>query len=300
MNRTGLKKMLAVGVAVLGLSFCATQANAGWWWGAAPAYGCGCGCGGWDYCGAVTCGSCYSGCGCGCHHRVHHCGYGCGCSTCCDTCVSCWAPTSCCGGCGTSVSYWGSPMVSSYGCGCGTVTAPTMAPADGSMPAPAGTPTPAPAKSSNPAAASPSAGPTPGAPSTPAPSPPAGPAPSSSGPAPTAPGDIPIPLPAHSTSIEPTAADSAILTAWVPYEAKVTINGMLTKSTGSKRHFVSYGLVPGYTYKYEVKAEIVREGKIVTESQTISLTAGERGGVAFGFNIPPAIEGVASADSDRR
>jgi len=88
----------------------------------------------------------------------------------------------------------------------------------------------------------------------------------------------------HPASIEPTAGDSAILTAWVPYEAKVTINGMLTKSTGSKRHFVSYGLRPGYTYKYVVKAEIVREGKIVTEEQTVALTAGDRNGVAFGFN----------------
>jgi len=94
------------------------------------------------------------------------------------------------------------------------------------------------------------------------------------------------------TSIEPTTGDSGVLTVWVPYEAKVTINGLLTKSTGSKRHFVSYGLRPGYTYKYEVKAEIVHEGKIVTESQTVSLTAGERGGVAFGFNIPSS-EGLA-------
>jgi uncharacterized protein (TIGR03000 family) len=86
--------------------------------------------------------------------------------------------------------------------------------------------------------------------------------------------------------IEPAAGDSAVLTVWVPYEAKVTINGMLTKSTGSKRRFVSYGLRPGYTYKYEVKAEIVRDGKIYPEVQTVSLTAGERGGVAFGFNIP--------------
>jgi uncharacterized protein (TIGR03000 family) len=96
-------------------------------------------------------------------------------------------------------------------------------------------------------------------------------------------------------SIDASPADSGILTVWVPYEAKVTINGMLTKSTGSKRHFVSYGLRPGYTYKYEVKAEIVREGRILTETQTVSVTAGDRGGVAFGFNVPP--ENLASADT---
>ena len=117
-------------------------------------------------------------------------------------------------------------------------------------------------------AVSPSSGPT-AAPAIPGPT----------APTPTPPeGGIVPPLtpPTDSTSIACTSDDSAVLTVWVPYEAKVTINGLLTKSTGSKRHFVSYGLRPGYTYKYEVKAEIVREGKIVTEKHTISLTAGDR------------------------
>jgi uncharacterized protein (TIGR03000 family) len=110
----------------------------------------------------------------------------------------------------------------------------------------------------------------------------------------TAPKDgIPGALPSFSpdlhASAEPTAADTGILTVWVPNEAKVTINGMLTKSTGSKRRFVSYGLNSGYTYKYVVKAEIVREGKVIKEEQTVSLSAGERGGVAFGFNIPETV-----------
>jgi hypothetical protein len=65
----------------------------------------------------------------------------------------------------------------------------------------------------------------------------------------------------------------------------VTINGLATKSTGSRRQFVSYGLKPGFTYTYEVVE--------LTESKTISLTAGDRGGVAFGFNVVP--EGVASS-----
>jgi uncharacterized protein (TIGR03000 family) len=97
------------------------------------------------------------------------------------------------------------------------------------------------------------------------------------------------------TSLEATPADSGVLTVWVPIEAKVTINGMLTKSTGSKRSFVSYGLKPGYTYTYKVKAEIVREGKIITDEKMVSITAGDRGGAAFGFNIPAAE--LASADT---
>jgi hypothetical protein len=49
---------------------------------------------------------------------------------------------------------------------------------------------------------------------------------------------------------------------------------------------VSFGLKPGFSYKYEVRAEIVRDGQLVEEARTVSLTAGERSAVAFGFNKP--------------
>jgi len=155
------------------------------------------------------------------------------------------------------------------------VTASAVAPVEGpSMPTPAAAPTPA------------KPGVTPINPPEKPVAPPAG-IPSTTAPVLPDGGGIipPVPKPDH-TSIEPMAGDGGILTVYVPNEAKVTINGLLTKSTGSKRHFVSYGLRHGYTYKYEIKAEVVREGKIVTEVQTISLTAGDRGGVAFGFNTP--------------
>jgi len=77
---------------------------------------------------------------------------------------------------------------------------------------------------------------------------------------------------------------SGLITIWVPYEAKVTVNGNPTKSTGSRRQFVSFGLKPGYSYKYEIRAELVRDGQTVSESKTVVLTAGQREGVAFGFN----------------
>ncbi len=61
------------------------------------------------------------------------------------------------------------------------------------------------------------------------------------------------------TSFERTSDDSGLLTVWVPYDATVTINGIKTKSTGSRRQFVSYGLKPGYAYSYEITAEIAQE-----------------------------------------
>ncbi len=81
-------------------------------------------------------------------------------------------------------------------------------------------------------------------------------------------------------------SEAVILTVSVPEDAKVTINGALTKSTGGQRRFVSYNLRPGLTYSYTVKAEIVRDGKIVPEEQTVVLTGGTQRSMAFEFNAP--------------
>jgi uncharacterized protein (TIGR03000 family) len=86
-----------------------------------------------------------------------------------------------------------------------------------------------------------------------------------------------------------------MLTVSVPHDAKVTINGMLTKSTGVTRRFISYGLRAGSTYNYSIKAEIIRDGKIVPQEQTVSLTAGGQRDVAFGFNNPGS-EGLAASE----
>ena len=97
---------------------------------------------------------------------------------------------------------------------------------------------------------------------------------------------MPTTAPPKQTSTEiNTRKNSGLLTIWVPAKAKVFINGMETKTTGSRRRYVSHGLQPGLTYKYVIRAELVRNGKIAEESKTVNLTAGSTEGVAFGFNI---------------
>ena len=67
-------------------------------------------------------------------------------------------------------------------------------------------------------------------------------------------GAVPGPTPPAKTTSAISTENSGVLTVWVPYDAKVTVNGRLTKSTGSRRQFISYGLKPGLSYKYVVKA----------------------------------------------
>jgi len=94
----------------------------------------------------------------------------------------------------------------------------------------------------------------------------------------------------------PTRSDSGLLTLYVPYDAKVFINGLETRTPGSRRQYVSYGLLPGYRYKYEVRVEIVRDGKILEDTKVVYLTAGSKEALAFGFNVQ-SVEGLASLPS---
>jgi uncharacterized protein (TIGR03000 family) len=119
--------------------------------------------------------------------------------------------------------------------------------------------------------------------------------PSTTEPAPAMPGATPT-VPAEPTSTSsPTPETSGVVTVWVPYDAKVTINGLATRSTGSRRQFVSYGLKPGFSYKYDIHAEVVRDGKLMEDTKPVTLTAGQNTAVAFGFNTNPA-ESVAAAN----
>jgi uncharacterized protein (TIGR03000 family) len=103
-------------------------------------------------------------------------------------------------------------------------------------------------------------------------------------------------VPAEPTSTSnPTSETSGVVTVWVPYDAKVTINGLATRSAGSRRQFVSYGLKPGFSYKYDIHAEVVRDGKLMEDTHSVTLTAGQNTAVAFGFNTNPA-ESVAATN----
>jgi uncharacterized protein (TIGR03000 family) len=103
------------------------------------------------------------------------------------------------------------------------------------------------------------------------------------------------PTPTEPTTSSPTPENSGVVTVWVPYDAKVTINGLATRSLGSRRQFVSFGLKPGFSYKYEIHAEVVKDGKTMEDTRTVTLTAGQNTAVAFGFTTNPT-EAVASTN----
>jgi uncharacterized protein (TIGR03000 family) len=131
--------------------------------------------------------------------------------------------------------------------------------------------------------------PTPGGTTAPPPALPKGPEPGA-----TPPSKSPAVPPAGSApSTLRTRQNSGLLTIYVPYDAKIAVNGMTTRSLGSRRQYVSYGLKPGFSYKYEIRAEVVQDGKLVQEVRTVTLAAGQHEIVTFGFNLAPSQEVAA-------
>jgi uncharacterized protein (TIGR03000 family) len=73
----------------------------------------------------------------------------------------------------------------------------------------------------------------------------------------------------------------AHVTATLPSDAKVWFDGTLMNSTGSVRDFKTPTLVPGSRYYYDVKATWNQNGRQVTQTQRVKITAGAHVNVRF-------------------
>jgi uncharacterized protein (TIGR03000 family) len=78
-----------------------------------------------------------------------------------------------------------------------------------------------------------------------------------------------------------TRRADGMLIVEVPADAKIYVNGRLTSTPGEVREYVSRNLIPGFNYAYEVRAEIERDGKMVTDTKQIDVRAGEQTKLAF-------------------
>ena len=111
------------------------------------------------------------------------------------------------------------------------------------------------------------------------------------------------PAPAAPTAAPPMSdgaslpADRVAVVVTVPADAKVYVNGYLTKSTGKQRQFSSGGIKPDASYEYLVRVEFVRDGKPVREEKTVLLTAGKSASLVFNATPSDQLAGVATGGS---
>ncbi len=73
----------------------------------------------------------------------------------------------------------------------------------------------------------------------------------------------------------------ATIIVTLPEDAKLTIDGNATTSTSNRRVFVSPTLQADTDYVYTLRAEIVREGRTIAETQQVTVRAGVETPVAF-------------------
>lgn len=83
----------------------------------------------------------------------------------------------------------------------------------------------------------------------------------------------------------PMGDDTAVLNVSLPAQAVVYVNGKRTRTPGSFRSYVSRNLEPGKRYTYEVTAEVEENGKPVSRTKVVQLTAGSRHNVDFDFDV---------------
>ena len=74
---------------------------------------------------------------------------------------------------------------------------------------------------------------------------------------------------------------NAVLTVQVPADAKVFVNGKLTKTPGTVRQYISRNLIAGQHYSYEIRAEWTENGKATSGTKKVNLTAGQTADVTF-------------------
>jgi uncharacterized protein (TIGR03000 family) len=105
-------------------------------------------------------------------------------------------------------------------------------------------------------------------------------------PAPKAPETQPAPVvpdPGAATRriLPSNPGNSAFIDVSVPADAKIYVNGYLTKKTGEYRRYESKDLKPGKQYTFEIRAERLVDGKTVDETKNITVVAGEKKKLAF-------------------
>jgi uncharacterized protein (TIGR03000 family) len=87
-------------------------------------------------------------------------------------------------------------------------------------------------------------------------------------------------LPEGATS---QAARPATLVVTLPADARLTVDNTPTRLTSARRVFNSPPLQPGRSYRYTLKAEIVRDGQTLTTTRDVNVRAGQETDVNLEF-----------------
>jgi uncharacterized protein (TIGR03000 family) len=80
---------------------------------------------------------------------------------------------------------------------------------------------------------------------------------------------------------EVSSQEAAQVTVRVPAEARLYVNSVLCPLTSETRSFNTPALERGREYFYNLRAEMVRDGETVSQTQRVTVTAGRQVSVEF-------------------
>jgi uncharacterized protein (TIGR03000 family) len=97
--------------------------------------------------------------------------------------------------------------------------------------------------------------------------------------------------PVYGSNVQPLTTQSlaslesgfrpASLTVQLPEDAKLFVDNKPMKTASSTRTFRTPALQPGQTYYYDLRAEVLREGRVVDRTQRVLVRAGENVTASF-------------------
>jgi len=82
----------------------------------------------------------------------------------------------------------------------------------------------------------------------------------------------------------------ATIVVSLPADAKLSVDGHATTSTDEMRTFVSPALEPGRDFVYDLKGEVVRQGKTVIARREVTVHAGEETRVSLDFGTTRLVQ----------
>ena len=81
----------------------------------------------------------------------------------------------------------------------------------------------------------------------------------------------------------------AVIQVSLPADARLIVDGHVTTSTSSQRTFTTPALPMGQAFSYTIRAEVIREGRTVVETQQVTVRGGEETNVPFNFPADVAV-----------
>jgi len=94
-----------------------------------------------------------------------------------------------------------------------------------------------------------------------------------------------VPAPKKEQVVVPT---SGTIVVTLPAGAKLTVDGYVTQQTTAQRRLVTPALPQGQEFTYTLVAETTQDGQPVTQTQRVTVRAGQQTPVNFTFDTMPA------------